>query len=124
MPVWESPAPAPQSLVQHAMNILGATRQARSPVWLIRGRKVTRIDWRGCMANVRHVEAVGVLERRESRWTVGYGGKCYKREELPPARLYVEHPGIVVRYPEGERWESLTRVRIVGRFFGNVEIWL
>lgn len=74
-----------------------------------RRRKVTRVDWRGCMATERHVEKEGTLIGRAKRQLFGGGDKWYD--------------GIIVRYLDGtEQWEPLARVRFAGKDH-EVEVW-
>lgn len=74
--------------------------------WLRKGRTVTRVDWRGCMATERHVEKVGKILWRESK-------------QLNDDKWY---DGIVVEYDGNPQWEPLDNVRFVGKKH-EVEVW-
>lgn len=94
-------------MLAHAMNILGGVGPKtlgvkESLALLAPGVTVTRIDWRGCMATDRRVEAVGQVVRH--------------------AMHEGRYPGIVVRYPDGEKWEPLAYVKFVGPE-KVVEVW-
>lgn len=110
------------SLMTHAMALLGVTPKHVATFWLLPGRRVTRVYWQGCMADVREVDKVGRIVRRESRWQSD--GILVRRAEVRRSiRRPVEWPGIIVRYPTGDQWEALQDVRFIGGRFGSIEVW-
>lgn len=92
------------SLMDHAMNILGACQGEFSKADIKPGFTVTRICWDGCMATNRRVEAVGDVVRH-----------------APSPHNDGRYPGAIVRYDRiGERWEPLAHFRKVD---GELEVW-
>lgn len=52
------------TLMDHALNIFGAAGKVIGTGVLVPGRKVTEVQWDGCMATERKVCGVGRLVRR------------------------------------------------------------
>lgn len=90
------------SLMDHALAVAGLRNL--SPVEIKPWFTVTKVGWRGCMADVRREEDVGDVVRHEmKKLNDGW------------------HHGVVVRWDRlGERWEPLTHFRLVG---DELEVW-
>ncbi len=109
--------------MDHTLALFGVTPKKVSNFWLLPGRRVTRVQWRGCMADVRHVEKIGRIVRRESRWQDN-DCRLVERSELRTSRRFpVEWPGLIVRYDTGDQWEACQDVRFVGGPLGDIEVW-
>lgn len=92
------------SLMDHAMNILGACRASFKPSDIKAGHTVTKVEWHGCMAIERKVVDVGeILWHQASLHNNG------------------RYPGVVVKYDKrGQTWEPCDHFRQVN---GELEVW-
>jgi hypothetical protein len=105
-------------LMQHAMNLMGHCDVA-IPRWkmriclaLKRGHPATIIEWRGCMADVRHVDYIGTIKR-----VANYKERYSKADNIEC---------LVLQKPDGtEDWQPIDRVRFIGSpWRGEVEVWI
>lgn len=92
-------------LMQHTMNIFGATKGFFQLDDIKCGMRFEKIQWNGCMATDRDVIGHGVIIRAK-----------------PSPHNNGKYAGFTVRYQEdGERWEPADHFRFVG---GKLECWI
>jgi len=92
------------SLMDHILNVAGFGPGTFEAADIKSGHTITKIDWDGCMANVRKEIDTGDIVRH-----------------APSPHSNGRYPGIIVKWDKkGERWEPLQHVRRVN---GAWELW-
>lgn len=98
-------------ILEHALSVAGhgtmTEKQMSTALAKKAGANVTFIDWRGCMATVRHVDGVGTLRAVRRHRPYGALGAML---------------GCMVERDGRETWHPLASFRLVGNN-DRIEVW-